>query len=54
MKLQERMTAVKLQAEHVMAGVISTVSKEVAERPHLLTAAVQEVFTSGKKAPKPL
>ena len=46
MKLQERMTAVKLQAEHLMACIIPPVSKEekVAERPHLLTAAVPEVF----------
>ena len=43
-ELQERMKAVKLQAEHVMAGIITTLSKEVSERPHLLTQALQRVF----------
>lgn len=43
-ELQERMTAVKLRAEHVMAGIITAVSKEFNARPRHLTETVQKVF----------
>lgn len=43
--LQQRMIALKLQAEHVMAGMIGSLSDAVAATPEHLTTAIRGVFT---------
>jgi hypothetical protein len=43
--VQERVKAVRLQAELVMAGLIRKLSISVAKNPHLLTHAVRCVFS---------
>jgi hypothetical protein len=43
--LQERLTALKLQAEHVMAGIICHLSDHVRKTPQIITDAFRCVFT---------
>jgi hypothetical protein len=44
-ELQKRMQVLKLQAEHVMAGIICNLSKHVGKTPQILTDALRCVFT---------
>ena len=44
MRLHKRMEAVKLQAKHVMAGIVPCLCSTVARTPQHLTDAVRGVF----------
>jgi hypothetical protein len=44
-QLQERMTVVKLQAEHIMAGIICQLSHLVQKAPQMITDALRCLYT---------